>query len=134
MQLSTARILIRDQTAFSSSSVSDTGFNNSCLARDAGLNREGPRKFNCPQWVIESTDRIWNMYRGDGYIVIIDCQALVPIPVALDPIKVSIPRTSKDKIRVIHPIILTYKRLCPLVHLFGNKCVICVSTALAGGI
>ena len=68
MQLSTARILIRDQPALSSSSISDTGYNNSCLARDAGLNREGPRKFNCPQWVIESTDRIWNMYRGTNNV------------------------------------------------------------------
>ena len=28
------------------------------------LNREGPREFDCPRFVIESTDQIWNMYRG----------------------------------------------------------------------
>ena len=28
------------------------------------LNRDGPREFDCPRFVIESTDQIWNMYRG----------------------------------------------------------------------
>ena len=28
------------------------------------VNREGPREFDCPRFVIESTDQIWNMYRG----------------------------------------------------------------------
>ena len=46
----------------------ETGFNNSCLyaggGRGGGLNREGPREFDCARFVVESTDRIWNMYRG----------------------------------------------------------------------
>merc|ERR1719348_2478631 len=43
--------------------VQDTGYDNSCLYEDEGLNRDGPREFDCPRWVIESTDQIWNMYR-----------------------------------------------------------------------
>ena len=48
----------------------ETGYNNSCLytggGRGGGLNREGPREFDCARFVVESTDRIWNMYRGTG--------------------------------------------------------------------
>merc|ERR1719206_1603741 len=40
-----------------------TGFNNSCLYEQEGLNLEGPTEFDCPKFVIESTDQIWNMYR-----------------------------------------------------------------------
>ena len=43
----------------------ETGFNNSCLYEKEGLNRDGPRDFDCPKFVIESTDQIWNMYRGE---------------------------------------------------------------------
>ena len=42
----------------------ETGYNNTCLWAKEGLNREGPREFDCPRFVIESTDQIWNMYRG----------------------------------------------------------------------
>ena len=42
----------------------ETGFNNTCLWAKEGLNRDGPREFDCPRFVIESTDQIWNMYRG----------------------------------------------------------------------
>ena len=42
----------------------ETGFNNTCLWEKEGLNRVGPREFDCPRFVIESTDQIWNMYRG----------------------------------------------------------------------
>jgi len=42
---------------------SATGFNNTCLGGDNALNRDGPREFDCPRFVIESTDQIWNMYR-----------------------------------------------------------------------
>merc|ERR1712079_384740 len=38
-------------------------YNNSCLYNQVGLNREEPRNFDCPRWVIETTDQIWNMYR-----------------------------------------------------------------------
>ena len=71
LQLSTARILVRDRDSSPLPPVrrSETGFNNSCLARDSSLNREGPREFNCAQFVIESTDRLWNMYRGYGYCI-----------------------------------------------------------------
>ena len=62
LQLSTANILLSDPA--SAQVRSETGFNNSCLARDSRLNRAGPREFDCAQWVIESTDKIWNMYRG----------------------------------------------------------------------
>ena len=41
-----------------------TGYNNSCLYEQEGLNLEGPTEFDCPKFVIESTDQIWNMYRG----------------------------------------------------------------------
>merc|ERR1711970_1134872 len=44
-------------------SCQETGYNNSCLYEKEGLNREGPREFDCPKFVIESTDQIWNMYR-----------------------------------------------------------------------
>merc|ERR1719376_1061894 len=40
-----------------------TGYNNSCLYEQEGLNLEGPTEFDCPKFVIESTDQIWNMYR-----------------------------------------------------------------------
>merc|ERR1712156_848422 len=40
-----------------------TGYNNSCLWEKPGLNRDGPQEFDCPRFVIESTDQIWNMYR-----------------------------------------------------------------------
>ena len=42
----------------------ETGYNNSCLYEEEELNREGPKDFDCPRFVIESTDKIWNMYRG----------------------------------------------------------------------
>jgi len=45
-----------------------TGFDNSCLYQQEGLNREGPREFDCPKFVIESTDHIWNMYRDFGKV------------------------------------------------------------------
>eukprot|EP00091_Calanus_sinicus_P021373 TRINITY_DN6302_c0_g1_i1.p1 TRINITY_DN6302_c0_g1~~TRINITY_DN6302_c0_g1_i1.p1 ORF type:complete len:250 (-),score=56.10 TRINITY_DN6302_c0_g1_i1:159-854(-) len=41
----------------------ETGYNNSCLYEKEGLNRDGPQEFDCPKFVIESTDQIWNMYR-----------------------------------------------------------------------
>ena len=66
LQLSTANILLSD-TDPAQVRRGETGFNNSCLVRDSGLNREGPREFDCAQWVIESTDKIWNMYRGGCY-------------------------------------------------------------------
>ena len=40
------------------------GFNNSCLYDKVGVSRDGPKNFDCPRWVIETTDQIWNMYRG----------------------------------------------------------------------
>merc|ERR1712018_106432 len=50
----------------------ETGYNNTCLWEKEGLNREGPREFDCPKFVIESTDQIWNMYRDfdkiEGYL------------------------------------------------------------------
>merc|ERR1712136_604847 len=45
------------------SQCQETGFNNSCLYEKEGLNRDGPQEFDCPRFVIESTDQIWNMYR-----------------------------------------------------------------------
>ena len=42
----------------------ETGYYNTCLWEKEGLNREGPQEFDCPRFVIESTDQIWNMYRG----------------------------------------------------------------------
>jgi hypothetical protein len=45
--------------------VAETGYNNSCLYEKEGLNRDGPKEFDCPRFVIESTDQIWNMYRGN---------------------------------------------------------------------
>ena len=41
-----------------------TEYNNTCLWEKEGLNRDGPKEFDCPRFVIESTDQIWNMYRG----------------------------------------------------------------------
>ena len=41
-----------------------TGYNNSCLYQHAGLNRNGPKNFDCERFVIDSTDQLWNMYRG----------------------------------------------------------------------
>merc|ERR1712123_470816 len=41
----------------------ETGYNNGCLYEKEGLNRDGPKEFDCPKFVIESTDEIWNMYR-----------------------------------------------------------------------
>ena len=41
-----------------------TGYNNSCLYEHAGLNRDGPKNFDCERFVIDSTDQLWNMYRG----------------------------------------------------------------------
>ena len=49
-----------------------TGYNNSCLYEKDGLNREGPTELDCPRFVIESTDLIWNMYRGIKQYVISD--------------------------------------------------------------
>ena len=40
-----------------------TEYNNTCLWEKEGLNRDGPKEFDCPRFVIESTDQIWNMYR-----------------------------------------------------------------------
>ena len=62
LQISTARVLLSDPP--SSVRRGETGFNNSCLVRDASLNRRGPREFDCSKFVVESTDQIWNMYRG----------------------------------------------------------------------
>ena len=42
-----------------------TEYNNTCLWEKEGLNRDGPKEFDCPRFVIESTDQIWNMYRGE---------------------------------------------------------------------
>ena len=42
----------------------ETNYNNTCMWQKEGLNRNGPREFDCPRFVIESTDQIWNMYRG----------------------------------------------------------------------
>ena len=42
----------------------NTGYNNSCLYQHAGLNRNGPKNFDCERFVIDSTDQLWNMYRG----------------------------------------------------------------------
>ena len=36
------------------------GFNNSCLYQNKKLNRNGPQTFDCPKFVIDSTDAIWN--------------------------------------------------------------------------
>merc|ERR1712013_842243 len=41
-----------------------TGYNNTCLWKSAGLNRSGPKNFDCERFVIDSTDQLWNMYRG----------------------------------------------------------------------
>merc|ERR1712046_343621 len=46
----------------------ETGYNNTCLWEKEGLNRDGPREFDCPRFVIESTDQIWNMYRDPELI------------------------------------------------------------------
>merc|ERR1711971_909924 len=46
----------------------ETGYNNTCLWENNGLNRDGPREFDCPRFVIESTDQIWNMYRDPEVI------------------------------------------------------------------
>jgi len=45
-----------------------TGYNNSCLWRDAGLNRDGAKNFDCERFVIDSTDQLWNMYRDPAKI------------------------------------------------------------------
>merc|ERR1712136_269394 len=50
------------------SQCQETGFNNSCLYEKEGLNRDGPTEFDCPKFVIESTDQIWNMYRDFGTV------------------------------------------------------------------
>ena len=42
----------------------ELGYNNSCLYEKEGLNRVGPKEFDCPNFVIDSTHQIWNMYRG----------------------------------------------------------------------
>ena len=47
-----------------SASPASVGFNNSCLYDKVGGSRDGPKDFDCPRWVIETTDQIWNMYRG----------------------------------------------------------------------
>ena len=44
--------------------MAETEYINSCLYEKEGLNRDGPKEFDCPRFVIESTDQIWNMYRG----------------------------------------------------------------------
>ena len=42
----------------------ETGFNNSCLFE--GRRRQaGPKELDCAKFVVESTDKIWNMYRGE---------------------------------------------------------------------
>merc|ERR1711972_1120723 len=46
----------------------ETGYNNTCMWQKEGLNRDGPREFDCPRFVIESTDQIWNMYRDPELI------------------------------------------------------------------
>jgi len=40
--------------------VGQVGFNNSCLYLNKKLNRNGPQTFDCPKFVIDSTDQIWN--------------------------------------------------------------------------
>lgn len=40
--------------------VGEVGFNNSCLYQNKKLNRNGPQTFDCPKFVIDSTDAIWN--------------------------------------------------------------------------
>ena len=53
-----------DIETFSKDQVT-TGFNNSCLWQDNKLNLDdGPKKFDCERFVIDSTDQLWNMYRG----------------------------------------------------------------------
>ena len=69
LQVSSARRLL-GHSADSVSGVRQTGvtgFNNSCLVQNTqtDLDRDGPREFDCAKWVIESTDQIWNMYRGN---------------------------------------------------------------------
>jgi len=45
----------------------ETGFNNSCLFE--GRRRQaGPRKLDCAKFVVESTDKIWNMYRDPATV------------------------------------------------------------------
>jgi len=43
-------------------------FDNSCLYKRNILNRYGPKKFNCPKFVIDSTDEIWNSNRTESYV------------------------------------------------------------------
>ena len=64
LQLSTARVLLSDPPTSALVRSGETGFNNSCLVSGASLNRRGPREFDCSKFVVESTDQIWNMYRG----------------------------------------------------------------------
>merc|ERR1712013_437712 len=45
-----------------------TGYNNACLWKSAGLNRSGPKNFDCERFVIDSTDQLWNMYRDPATI------------------------------------------------------------------
>jgi len=45
-----------------------TGYNNTCLWKSAGLNRAGPKNFDCERFVIDSTDQLWNMYRDPATI------------------------------------------------------------------
>merc|ERR1712004_153304 len=45
-----------------------TGYNNTCLWKSAGLNRAGPKNFDCGRFVIDSTDQLWNMYRDPATI------------------------------------------------------------------
>merc|ERR1712013_417772 len=45
-----------------------TGYNNTCLWKSAGLNRSGPKNFDCERFVIDSTDQLWNMYRDPATI------------------------------------------------------------------
>ena len=42
----------------------ETGFNNSCLLQSR-RQHAGPKELDCAKFVVESTDKIWNMYRGE---------------------------------------------------------------------
>ena len=67
LQVSSARRLLGHSADSGVRQTGVTGFNNSCLVQNTqtDLDRDGPREFDCAKWVIESTDQIWNMYRGN---------------------------------------------------------------------
>jgi len=55
----------QNKTFEKSGKVEKAGFNNSCLFQNQKLNRDGPKTFDCPKFVIESTDEIWNEHNGN---------------------------------------------------------------------